>query len=142
MGTPPVMPLSHWMPPMMGRPFGRHAAMWLFHSTFAATILSALLNDFALFTSTSALIPLINVPPIAVPACNIAITGIALFSLEPKCNCPLMPVVVSGPFEVWIILSGKRASRVLLIFCSIHLLLCLMMSISSKSSTLKCVHIC
>ena len=32
MGTPPVMPLSHWMPPMMGGPFGRHAAMWLFHS--------------------------------------------------------------------------------------------------------------
>ena len=31
MGTPPVMPMSCWMPPMMGGPFGRHAAMWLFH---------------------------------------------------------------------------------------------------------------
>ena len=33
MGTPPVMFPSHWMPPppMMGGPFGRHAAMWLFH---------------------------------------------------------------------------------------------------------------
>ena len=30
MGTPPVMPPSHWMRPTT-RPFGRHAAMWLFH---------------------------------------------------------------------------------------------------------------
>ena len=28
---PPMMPPSHWMPPVMGGPFGRHAAMWLFH---------------------------------------------------------------------------------------------------------------
>ena len=28
--------------------------------------------------------PLTKVPPIAVPACNIAITGTAPFSLEPK----------------------------------------------------------
>ena len=75
-----------------------------------------MLNDFPLFVSTSAFMPLINVPPIAVPACNIAIAGIALFCLEPKCNCPLMPVVVAGAFEVWTILLGKRASRVLLIF--------------------------
>ena len=86
---------------------------------------------------TSAFMPLINVPPIAAPACYIAITGIALFCLEPKCNCPLMPVVAASPFEVWIILLGKRAGRVPLIFCSIHLLLCLMMSISSKQSTFK-----
>ena len=31
MGTPHVMPPLHWMPPMMGGPFGRHAFMWLFH---------------------------------------------------------------------------------------------------------------
>ena len=33
MGTPPVMPPSHWMPPppVMGGPFGRHAVMWLVH---------------------------------------------------------------------------------------------------------------
>ena len=30
---------------------------------------------FALFASTSAFMPFIKVPPIAVPACNIAITG-------------------------------------------------------------------
>ena len=76
--------------------------------------------------------PLINVPPIAALACNITITGIVLFCLEPKCNCPLMPVAATGPFEVWIILLGKRAIRVPLIFCSIHFLLCLMMSISSR----------
>ena len=97
-----------------------------------ATILSALLNDFALFASTSAFMPLINVPPIAAPACNIAITGIAFFCLEPKCSCLLMPVVVASPFEVWIILLGKRASKVPLIFCSIHLLLCFIMSISIR----------
>ena len=85
-----------------------------------------------LLASTSAFIPLINVPPIAAPACNITITGIALFCLEPKCNFPLTPVAVSGPFEVWTILLGKRASRVPLLFCSIHLLLCLVISISSK----------
>ena len=45
-------------------------------------------------------IPLIKVPPIAAPACNIAITGIALFSLEPKCNCSFIPVAVTSPFDV------------------------------------------
>ena len=54
----------------------------------------------ALFASTSAFIPLIRVPPIAATACNITITGIALFFLEPKCNCPLVPVAVTGPFEI------------------------------------------
>ena len=73
---------------------------WWVNSTFAATILIALLNDFALFGSTSAFIPLIRVPPITAPACNITITGIALFSLEQKCNCPLVPVAVTGPSEV------------------------------------------
>ena len=42
----------------------------------------------------------IRVPLIAAPACNITITGIALFSLEPKCNCPFIPLVVTGPFDV------------------------------------------
>ena len=112
--------------------FSRVINIWCVNSTFAVTILIALLNDFALFASTSAFIPLIRVPPIAAPACNITSTGIALFSLEPKCNCPLMPVVVTGPFEVGIILLDKRASRVSLIFFSSHLLVCLIMSISSK----------
>ena len=63
-------------------------------------ILRALLNDFALFASTNAFMPLIKVPPIAAPACNIAITGTALFSLEPKCSCPFKHVAVASPFDV------------------------------------------
>ena len=91
--------------------FSRVLSHWCVSSTFAVTILNALLNDFALFTS-SGFIPLIKVPSIAAPACNITITGIAVFSLEPKCNCPFIPVTVAGPFDVWIILFGKRAGRV------------------------------
>ena len=45
-------------------------------------------------------VPLIKVPPIAGPACNITITGTALFSLEPKCSCPFKPVAVTSPFDV------------------------------------------
>ena len=112
--------------------FSRVLSHWCVSSTFAVTILSTLLNDFSLFTSTSAFIPLIKVPPIAAPASHITITGIALFSLDPKCNCPFIPVVVAGPFDVWIILFSKRAGRVPLIFCSIHLLVCFIISISSK----------
>ena len=67
---------------------------------FAVTILSALLNDFALLASTSAFIPLIKVPPVAAPAYNFAITGITFFSLEPKCICPFIPVAAAGPFDV------------------------------------------
>ena len=74
--------------------------LWCVNSTFAVTILIALLNDFALFASTSAFIPLIRVPSIAAPAYYIIITGIALFALKPKCNCPFVPVAVTGPFEV------------------------------------------
>ena len=44
--------------------------------------------------------PLIKVPPIAAPVCNIAITGTALFPLEPKCSCPFKPVAVTDPFDV------------------------------------------
>ena len=112
--------------------FSRVLSHWCVNSTFAVTILSALLNDFAFFASTSAFIPLNKVPPIAAPACHIAITGITLFSLEPKCNCPFIPVVVTGPFDVWIILFGKRAGRVPLIFCYICLLVYFIISISSK----------
>ena len=64
---------------------------------FPATILRALLNDFALFAFTNAFMPLIKVPPITAPACNIAITGTAIFSLEPKCSFPFKPVAVTGP---------------------------------------------
>ena len=112
--------------------FSRVVSCWCVNSIITATILSVLLNDFALFASTSAFIPLIKVPPIAAPACNIAITGIALFSLDPKCNHPFIPVAVAGLFDVWIILFGKRAGRVPLIFCSICLLVCFIIFISSK----------
>ena len=88
--------------------FSRVLNLWLVSSTFAVTILSALLNDYALFASTSAFIPLIKVLPIAAPACNIATTGIVLFSFEPKCSCPFVPVVVAGPFDVWIIFLVKE----------------------------------
>ena len=52
--------------------FFRVLNLWWVNSTFAVTILSALLNDFALFASTSAFIPLIKVPTIAAPACVIS----------------------------------------------------------------------
>ena len=52
------------------------------------------------FASTNAFMPLIKVPPIAVPACNIAITGTALFSLEPKCSYPFEPIAVTSFFDV------------------------------------------
>ena len=45
MGTPPVMPPSHWMPPPNdGDPFGRHAAMWLFHFSVERLALKFKLN--------------------------------------------------------------------------------------------------
>ena len=46
MGTPPVMPPLHWMPPpppMMGGPFGRHAVMWLFD--FIISLLKFILTN-------------------------------------------------------------------------------------------------
>ena len=48
MGTPPVMPPSHWMSPIMGGPFGRHAAMWLFHF-MSRTVIKQLLEDRFIF---------------------------------------------------------------------------------------------
>ena len=92
--------------------FSRVINLWYVNSTFTATTLIALIDDFALFASTSAFIPLIRVPPTAAPACNIAIIGIALFPLSAKCNCPLMPEVVNGPFEVRMVLLGKRPGRI------------------------------
>ena len=80
--------------------FSRVLNLWWVNSTFAVTILSALLNDFALSASTSAFIPLMKVQPIGAPACNIAITGIALFSPEAMCSCPFIPVAVTSPFDV------------------------------------------
>ena len=59
--------------------FSRVLSHWCVNSTFAVTILSALLNDFALFTSTSAFIPLIKVPPIAAPACISPLLGLLSF---------------------------------------------------------------
>ena len=112
--------------------FSRVMSHWCVISTFAATIFIALLNDFALLASTSALIPFMSVPPIAAPACKIVSNGTALLSLDPKCNCTFLPVAVAGPFEVWIILLGKRASKVSLIFFSKHLLVYFIMSISSR----------
>ena len=44
--------------------FPRVLSHWRVSSTFGATILSALLNDCALFTSTSVFIPLIKVLPL------------------------------------------------------------------------------
>ena len=59
----------------------------------------ALLKEFALFASTKAFIPLINIPPIAAVPCAIASNGIALLVLEPCSLCLVFSLDVDSPLE-------------------------------------------
>ena len=57
--------------------FSRVTSLLCVISTLAFNIFMALLKEFALFASTKAFIPLINIPPIAAVPCAIASNGIA-----------------------------------------------------------------
>ena len=48
------------------------------------------MKEFALFASTKAFIPLINIPPIAAVPCAIASSGMALLLLVLYSSCPVL----------------------------------------------------
>ena len=62
--------------------------LWCVIYTLTATILIALLKDFALLASTKALIPFIKVPPIAAPVVTVLIPEQPWYGL----NFSLLPV--------------------------------------------------
>ena len=78
-------------------------------STLAFNIFIALLKEFALFASTKAFIPLINIPPIAAVPCAKASNGIALLFLVPCSSHPVLSLDVTGPLESCTILLGRSA---------------------------------
>ena len=80
--------------------------------------LIALLNELALLALTNALMPLINIPPIAVVPCAIARNGVAFLFLKCDLSFLFLTVDVTGPLELSSILFGRSASKVTLIFHS------------------------
>ena len=80
--------------------FSRVTSLLCVISTFAFIIFIALLKEFALFASTKAFIPLINIPPIAAVPCAIANSGIALLLLVLCLSCSALLPALWNPVQL------------------------------------------
>ena len=76
------------------------------------------MKEFALFASTKAFIPLINIPPIAAVPCSITSNGMALLLLVLCSSHSVLSLDVTGPLESCMILLGRSADKVTLILHS------------------------
>ena len=86
-----------------------------------------LLKEFALFASTKAFIPLINILPNAAVPCAIASNCIALLVLEPYSSYLVFSLDITGPLEL-----GRSTVKVMLILRSNLAFTFIMISISCK----------
>ena len=101
-----------------------------------------LLKELILLASTSAFIPFINIPPIAVVPWAIAYSEIALLFLEYNLLCLFLSLDITSPFDSPVILLGRSASKVTLILHSNLDFTLVIMSISCILSILNVPYNC